>query len=91
MNPASNDWLETWRLKAIATSVSDELQQKFGMGQFYSLDQVVAACEARNVVEHSRACAFGMFVKPEEIENILPDYGIYDPAEEWRRILAREC
>jgi hypothetical protein len=90
MNSTSDDWLNIWRLKAIASSVSAELRQKFGIHQFYSQEQVLTACDARKVIGNSRAYALGMFANPESIHTILQDYGISEPADEWRRILARK-
>jgi hypothetical protein len=83
-------WLETWKLKALATSVSSELQRQFGRNEFYSLPQVHAACDRRNVPDSLRACAVAMFVAPEESGDALRDYGISDPADEMRRMLAQK-
>lgn len=83
-------WLETWKLKALATSVSSELQRQFGKEEFYSLVQVHAACDQRRVADSLRPMAVAMFVAPEESGTALRDYGISDPAAEMRKMLARK-
>ncbi len=89
-NLESEDWFETWRLRAIASSVSAELKARFDLNEFYSPEQVLAACDARNVTGYSRVCALAMFVQPGQLHDILQDYGISDHAEEVRKMIARK-
>ena len=89
MNPDSADWLETWRLKIIATSVGAELRTQCGANEFYSVVDVQAACDARNVVGPSRACALAMFVEPANLGDTLKEYGISDPAGDFRKMMAQ--
>ena len=63
MNLEGEDWFDTWRLRAVAASVSAELQQRFGTNEFYSPEEVLTACDTRNVFGHSRGCALAMFVE----------------------------
>lgn len=88
MNSADNGWLDSWRLKAIAASVSAELTARFGLHEFYSQYEVEEACDARHVHENSRACALAMFVAPAVAHDLLGKYGISDPVEELRRVMA---
>ena len=88
MNLSDNTFFETWRLKAIASSVSAELQIQFGKQEFYSHDEVVKACDSRNVIGDSRACALAMFANSEEAQDSLKEYNISDPVAEMRRIMA---
>lgn len=88
MNSLDEDWLDSWRLKIIATSVSDELKSRFGWEEFYSPEAVEEACDARGVYDNSRACALAMFVAPAVAHDLLGKYGISDPVEELRRVMA---
>jgi hypothetical protein len=90
MNLEDQNWLETWRLKAIATSVGEELQRRNGPAPFYPVDEVQAACDARNVTGHSRGCALAMFVEAGSLGHLLQDLGISDPAEELRKMMAQK-
>ena len=88
MNPLSEEWVESWRLKAIAASVSAELRLRYGLKEFYPPEEVESACGARGVEGSSEAIALAMFVDPHESQEILTVYGISDPVEELRRIMA---
>jgi hypothetical protein len=56
------------------------------MNEFYSPEEVLAACDARNVFGHSRGRALAMFVESGKLQGILADYGISDPVEDFRRM-----
>ncbi|HEY5812697.1 MAG TPA: hypothetical protein VIT23_08585 [Terrimicrobiaceae bacterium] len=88
MNPFSEEWIELWRLKAIASSLSAELQLRYGLKEFYPPEEVESACCARNAEGSSMAIVLAMFVDPHESQGILKAYGISDPVEELRRIMA---
>jgi len=90
MTPDSPDWLEAWRLRIIATSISNELKERFGLQPLYSPDEVITACEARHVVGYARGCALAMFAEPEAIVHLLAEFHISDPAAEFRKILSRQ-
>ena len=77
MNPLSEEWVEPWRLKAIAASVSAELRLRYGLKQFYPPEEVESACGARGVEGSSKAIALAMFVDLHESQEILKAYGIF--------------
>ena len=60
------------------------------MNEFYSPEQVLLACDARQVFGHSRGCALAMFAEPGNLHDMLMDYGISDPAEDMRRMMAKK-
>ena len=81
---------DTFRIQALAKTVSDILRQRFGAKQFYTADEVEEACNQCNVPASVREYAVAMFVEPEQTMGFLQKLGSSKTALELRKFLAAE-
>ena len=79
---------DSFRIQALAKTVSGILRQRFGTKQFYTADEVEAACNQCHVPASVREYAVAMFVEPEETHGFLQKLGSSKTAIELRRFLA---
>ncbi len=82
--------IDKWRLAALAKSVSTLLLQRFGPEQFYTAEEVEAACDECRVPERLREYAVAMFVHPGDAEAVLQNRGSSKTAPELRSFLATQ-
>ena len=81
---------DKWRLRALAKSVGAILRQRFGSNQFYSAEEVAAACDECRAPEAVRQYAVAMFVEPEQAGGVLEKLGASKTARELRVFLATQ-
>jgi hypothetical protein len=81
---------EAWRIRALAKSVSDILRQKYEPQEYYSEEQVEAACDECQAPPSVRQYAVAMFVEPAEADGVLQKLGSSKTAHELRKFLASQ-
>lgn len=81
--------LNPWLLKAIATSVGDELVLRFGKNPSYTPEQIYTACEARELDMRLAGCAQAMFSEPGKLREFFPNEDLFDPQAVQRRTKSR--
>jgi hypothetical protein len=81
---------DNFRFQALAKTVSTALQQRFGTKQYYTPDEVDAACNQCNVPVSSREYAVAMFVEPQQSQRFLQRLGSSKIAVELRKFLAQQ-
>ena len=88
-DPAAEE-IDKWRIRALAKSVSTILWERFGSKQFYTAEEVEAACEECRAPEAVRQYAVAMFVEPEQAGGVLQKLGSSKTARELRTFLATQ-
>jgi len=81
---------DTFRIQALAKTVSGVLRQRFGTKQFYTADEVEAACDQSHVPASVREYAVAMFVEPEQTQAFLQKLGSSKTAIELRKFPAAQ-
>jgi hypothetical protein len=90
MSTPNEPTADTFRLQALAKTVSDILRQRFGNKEFYTADEVEVACNQCDVPASSREYAVAMFVEPELTKGFLEKLGSSKTALELRKFLAAQ-
>ncbi len=90
MSEPDTEEIDKWRIRALAKSVSSILRQRFGSKQFYTAEEVDAACEECRAPESVRQYAVAMFVEPEQAGGVLQKLGSSKTARELRTFLATQ-
>lgn len=90
MNNPSNPEMETWRIRALAKSVSDILRERVDTKQFYTAAEVAAACDECRAPNDVRQYAVAMFVEPDQAQGVLEKLGASRTALELRTFLATQ-
>jgi len=81
---------EAWRIRALAKSVSDILRQEYEPQEYYSEEQVEAACNECHAPQSVRQYAVAMFVEPTQADGVLQKLGSSKTAHELRTFLASQ-
>lgn len=82
--------LNPWLLKAIATSVGDELVLRFGKSPSYTSEQIQTACEARGLDPRLASSAQAMFSEPGQLREFFPEEYLFDRQAAQRRAKSRQ-
>lgn len=90
MSDPAVEEIDKWRIRALAKSVSSILRQRFGSKQFYTAEEVDAACHECRAPEAVRQYAVAMFVEPEQAGGVLQKLGSSRTAHELRTFLATQ-
>ena len=90
MTDPTDGELDTWRIRALAKSVSAVLRERFDSKQFYTAEEVEAACNECGAPEDVRQYAVAMFVEPEQAQGVLEKLGSSRTALELRKFLATQ-
>jgi hypothetical protein len=86
MNPE----IDTWRIRALAKSVSKVLREEFDTKEFYTAEEVVAACDECRVPDDLVQYAVAMFVEPAQVQTTLEKFGSSRTSLELRKALAAQ-
>lgn len=90
MDDPSNPGIDTWRIRALAKSVSNILREKFEAKQFYTAEEVEDACNECRAPDDVRQYAVAMFVEPGQAQGFLEKLGASKTSLELRKFLAAQ-